>query len=337
MNGLALLEKFETVEITNESRISGEELEFCTAQQALYEKVLAQHRKTFAALRQVESDCMSFLKSVADLNDYQNGSYTYKHYGFDYVGLKKEDFVEEKIKTVHRQFISTIIDYFKEKYNVSIESPAFKTVSGLQKPEKEDHSFGWYRDLSEAEKEKIASQKRAYEALYDAYLDSVISAELDYNSMLDHIFVELDGNTFAERAEQEIKKGSCNATQRWGKTAYEVKNKRISMDILYPRKGYRDEYDVDLSGGDYRAILRALTYFNSDKNHVETYSGWQQFIGYSNYESSGIFDLHQVGSTKVLTFKYYKNGKFEVTFDSHATAQQFADEYLYQAEVNANE
>jgi hypothetical protein len=34
MSNLAILEKFETIEITNESRISSEELEYCMAQQA---------------------------------------------------------------------------------------------------------------------------------------------------------------------------------------------------------------------------------------------------------------------------------------------------------------
>lgn len=56
---------------------------------------------------------------------------------------------------------------------------------------------------TEAEKrKKYTAQKRAFEIALDAYQDSIINAELNYNAILDHIFVELNGSTFAERADQ---------------------------------------------------------------------------------------------------------------------------------------
>ena len=337
MNTLAILEKFETVEITNESRITDEELEFCTEQQALYAKVLGQHCYAFDVLQQLENDCKAFMQAVADDNEYHSHGHAYHHYSCDYMKISKEDFVKDHISKIHERFVSIIIDYFKEKYSVSIDKPGYELLLDLKKPENPERSFYGYRDLSDEENERIIAQKRAYEEAQDAYLDSIINAELDYNALLDHIFVELDGSTFTERAEQEIKEASRKATGRWNKPSYEIKNKRIAMDILYPRKGWRDVYEVELNGEGYHAILRALTYFNSEKQQSEIYSGWHRFMGYTKYESDGIFDTHQVGSTKVLSFRYYKNGKFEVTFDAHTTAVQFASEYLYNNGVEADD
>ena len=332
MNAFTILEKFETVEITNESRITDEELEFCKAQQTLYAKVLAQHCYAFDVLQQLENDCEVFIQSVADDNEYRSNGYSYHHYSCEYKETNKEDFAKKQIGGIHERFISIIIDFFKDKYSVSIAKPEYETLLGIKKPDKPEHSYFGYRNMSDEDKEKYIAQERAYEQAKDAYLNSIINAELDYNAMLDHIFLQLGGSTFAERADQEIKKASRNATSgRWSKP--EIKNKRIAMDILNPIKGWRNEYEVELDGKDYRAVLRALTYFNSEKCQSEIYPGWHHFMGFKKYESDGIFDSHQVGSTKVLSFKYYKNGKFEVTFDSHTTARQFASEYLYSGGV----
>ncbi len=337
MSTQAILEKFETIKITNESRITGEELAFCTAQQELYAKILAQHCYAFDVLQQLKNDCETFMQSVADNNEYHSAGCTYHHYSCDYMAINKEDFAKKQIDSIHKRFISIIINFFKDKYNVSIDRPEYETLLALRKPIEPELSFYGFR-ASDEEKQKYIAQKRAYEEALDAYWDSIINAELNYNAILDHIFVELDGSTFAERADQEIKKASRKATRnRRNRPSYEIKNKRIVMDILYPRKDLRDEYEVELDGEDYRAILRALTYFNSEKRQSEIYSGWHHFMEYRKKESEGIFNLHRVGSTKVLSFKYYKNGKFEVTFDAHTTAKEFAEEYLYSIEVEADD
>lgn len=332
MDSQNILKKFETIEITNESRVTGGELKFCTTQQALYAKVLSQHRKAFDTLQQLKKDCEGFMQSVVADNEYHNHGYTSYHYSCEYVEISKKDFAKKHIGNIHDRFISIITTYFKEKYNVSIDKPEYVTLLEMKEPDDPDRSFYGYRGLSDEEKEKHIAQRRAYEAAQDVYLDSIINAELDYNAILDHIFVELDGSTFAERADQEIKNASRKAIS-WRRNKPEIKNKRIVMDILCPRKSWNDEYEVALDGEDYRAILRALAYFNSEKHQKEIYPSWHHFVGYRKLESEGIFGSHNVSSSKVLSFKYYKNGKFEVTFDAHTTAEEFASEFLYGGEV----
>jgi hypothetical protein len=72
-----------------------------------------------------------------------------------------------------------------------------------------------------------------------------------------------------------------------------------------------------------------LTYFDSDKSHTATYSNWvTDFAGYEKREKDGIYGNHSVNGNKIHYFKYYKNGKFDVTFDNHTNDLNFAREYL---------
>jgi len=327
-----LLEKFEMVEITNGSRISEEELDFCTRQQMLYEQVLEHYRSTFYVIQKTVNDDAAFLKTVSDVNDYSSHGRTYHYYSGYKIDADKKDFAQKDIGSTHERFISILIEYFNNRYGTTIEKPAYETLFEINQPEYKSTFYGFH-GITEAEKDVRLVQSRAqqmeYEQAMDEYLDYIIHANLDYNAVLDHIFVSLNGSTFTERAEAEIIENSRIASGRCGKPNYEIKNKKIVLSILHPRKSWNNQYEVDLSGSGYRSILRALTYFDSDKRVVGTFAGWMRFTGYTNYESEGIFDSHDVGGDKVLTFRYYKNGRFEIGFDSHLSTKQFAQEYLF--------
>lgn len=212
---LSILDKFDAVVITNESRISGEELEYCTAQQALYVAMLGQHRQAFQTLQELKTSCDTFLSSVSEDNEYKSDGYTYKHYDCDYVELEKEEFAQKRIGKIHRLFISIIINYFTEKYGVGIEDPEFEVLTGIEKPDESSRpyrSFSRRREWTDEEIAEMDAEADAFKKAQDAYIDAIINAQLDYNTLLDHIFVELDGDTFAERAEQEIRQGSVDAS-----------------------------------------------------------------------------------------------------------------------------
>jgi len=330
-----ILDKFAAVEITNASRISDDELAFCTAQQALYEMVLEHYRDTFAALVQLANNGARLMSEVAADNEYRYNGSTYTRYREYKIEADLQVFAKDNIGEIHEKFISIVIDYFNKKYGTAIEQPEYKMLLGLEKPTEPSHSFYGFREISDEEKERRRVERQAYEDAVQEYWYNIVYSDLDYNALLDHIFVSLDGSTFSERAEQEIKDGSRKASMlRWEDPVYEIKNKKIVLDILHPRKSWNDTHEVDLSGNGYRAILRALTYFDSNKGQTQTYSSWlSRFTGYTNYERDGIFSTHSVGSDKVESFRYFKNGKFEVTFDSHTSAKAFAREYLFRGEA----
>jgi len=340
MKTQTILEKFEAVEITNVSRISEEELDYCTKQQALYLQVLEHYRSIFTVLEKLKTDDEEFLKSVANTNDYYSHEIAYHYYDGYGIDANKEDFAKKQVGRIHERFISTIIDYFNKRYGTSIERPSYKKLFEIEEPEFKSE-FRGFNGMSGEEKEKYLKQsrirQRAHEQAVDEYLYYITYADLDYNAILDHIFINLNGSTFIERAEEEIRGNSRGASNRGGKPCYEVKNKKVSINILCPRKGWRDEYEIALDSSGYKAILRALTYFDSGKKITDIYVRWTQFIAYSKSESDGIFDTHDAGNSKVLTFRYYKNGKFEVGFDSRLSAKQFAKVYLFSETAGGEE
>ena len=333
MNATSILEKFESVEIENASRISDEELAFCTEQQTLYEKTLDHYRIVSAALENLQNGGTQFMQSVEDVNCYVSNGYTYNHYSNYEIDYDKKECAKKKFGSIHENFISLIIIFFNDKYGTALEAPSHEVFLGIKEP-KFESTFDGFRGMNEEEKAERRAQNLAYQIAYDEaleeYLYYLMQVNLDYNAILDHIFVSLDGNTFAERAEQEIKNDSREAsTYGSGKLKYEIKNKKISLDILHPNNNYGDEYKVELRGKGYMAVLRALSYYDSLKRVIDTYPSWKRFICYSMRESEGIFNTHEVGGNKVLTFRFYKNGKFDIGFDSHLSAKRFAKEYLY--------
>ena len=334
MNALSILEKFDAVEITNESRLSDEELAFCTAEQELYEKVLVQHRWVFHSMQAVYTGCTNFMESIKEENTIRDGSYASHRYSCLYGKLEHDKFATDEVAEVHQKFIRIIVEYFSEKYCVSIEKPQYTALLGLEKPDRIERYYH-YHDLDDEEKEQIRSENECHEEAMFLFHEGIITGCINFNDIVDHIFIELDGSTFTERAEQEILEGSRMGSKSWRDGPnYEIKNKRICFDILNPVKGWRDEYEVKLESEKYLAILRALTYFDSDKEKKDTYWRWKSdFVAYNKRESEGIFALHETGSEKVVSFKYFKNGRFDVTFDSHASAQQFVTEYLYHGEA----
>jgi hypothetical protein len=323
-----LLEKFENVEIKNDTRLSEEDKNYCDRQHALYVKVLNHCRNMFESLKEIQWQDSGFYESVSAENTYKNGSYSYRIYEHEFIKLDKDDF-KKIISRTHDKFIRQINGYFRKKYSVTIEDENFETYLSIKKPNETNYYYGW-KSITDEEKAEAEVKAEQYRKDCNAYVDSVLTAELHYNPIIDDIFESLGGFNFAEKAEKEIKDNAQEAANRWGKTQYELKNGKISFNILYSRKEfYGNEYRVSLDSAEYKNILRALTYFDSDYTETSIYPKWaEEFIKYEAKETEGIYDSHYAGAAKVIYFKYYKNGKWDVTFSNHTNALTFAKEFL---------
>lgn len=245
---MGLLDKFEAIEIKNNTRLSDEDRLYCEQQQKLYSKVLKHYRIMFAELLFIKAKDNDFYSNVGAENECNSGGYTYKIYEHKFTEAKKDEFVET-IKGVHNRFIEQINSYFRNKYNVKIDEKGFDKYFTKECPKHPDRGYYGYSRMSDEEIEKYKEEVRQYEI--ENYFDSVINAEIEFNSVIDDIFLILGGFSFSEKVEQEIKENAKNAA------------------------------------------------LNSN-----------------------------VGSTIVTHFKYFKNGKWEVTFDSHSNALKFAREFL---------
>jgi len=321
---VSLLDKFELVKIQNNSRLSDEDADFCMKQQALYEKVHAHYLEMYVRLQALQQFDEGFYESVSVDNAYYSGRYKHKIYEKEFFKFDEDDFLKLIIK-VHDIFVKQINRYFRDKYRISIEDKSAETYLGIKKPKEPEPHYRYSR-MTEEEKLAFKAKMQEYHADYKQYVENITGSKLHYDCVVDDIFMLLGAFTFAEQAEKEIKDGAFNTAKR----SYEVRSRKIAFGILSSYKSY-DTYEVSLNSEDYRSLLRALSYFDSDKEHIKIYDNWtNRFVDYKKSERDGIYDTHSANGTKVTNFKFYKNGKFEVEFINHRTALEFAREFLGQ-------
>lgn len=328
---MSILSKFENVEIKNDTRIAADDLEFCEKNQRLYSKVLNNYKNVYAALMKALEMEKAQFEEIESENTIDRNGYVYKKYDYHFISMNKEDFTKVIIG-VHDTFIKTIFNYFIKKYGVDLEIKSAEEILGFEKPEKNHDSYWGFRGCTDEEIEKIKKKNEEYEKSLDEYRDKVILAEINFNNIIDDIFIQLDGYSFADRSKKEIIDNCKNACfNEYRKFNYaELKKDKIVIETGF--HSHFDtiwkEYEAETDNNSFKAIMRALSFFDSEERYTSIYSGWLcEFVFYSKKEKDGIYGIHTVASNKIESFKFYKNGKWEVKFNSQDEAQKFFDMY----------
>lgn len=197
-----ILDKFDNVGIENGTRIAADDLEFCERQQKLYNKVLDNYKSIYRDLMTVLGKEYNQHKEIDRENTYGKDGNIYKRYNHYFVTISKDEFIKIIID-VHSTFITTIFDYFAKKYNVSLDKKSVEDVTQIQEPQKGDWYYA-FRSLTPEEIEKIKDRNKEYEKELNKYGDKIIAAKIDFNTIVDNIFVQLDGYSFVDKAKKEI-------------------------------------------------------------------------------------------------------------------------------------
>lgn len=314
-----VLGKLQCVKIQNKTRLSKEDQAFCQTQQKLYDSTRNHFLSMFVDMETLHQQELTFYGKV---QKYADRVYQQKLICMD---KKKQTELMEK---VHNHFIRTIISFFNRKYGLAIQKHSYERYLSLQDLA-EPVLHKRISSLTEEEKriyreEMKRCRKRKEENLYE-----VLFSRIDYLLILDDIFSYLGGFSFQEKAEQEIKT-VAKAGVIYAK--YKLLSKKLSIqNLLCSKTDSLGKHEICLDNEKYKALLRALTFFDSGKEQVEIYDGWlQKFVSYSSgkKEKDGIFDEHQAEGKKVIKFKYFKNGRWDIVFDSGVHALSFAKEYL---------
>lgn len=329
-----ILNKFENVEIKNDTRIAPDDLEFCKRNQELYLKVLENYKSVYKDLMKVKDKEFSLFSEIETENSYNYNGCTDKKYDNHFVTISKKEFTKTIIG-VHRIFITTIYNYFSKKYGVRLETKEPENIIGLEEPKKvEDYYYDYWR-ISEEEKEKIKKRNQEYEDSLCKYRDDMVAAKVDFNNIIDDIFIQLDGYSFVDRAKNEVVNACKSACfNKYRKVSYATLKKcKIVIETAF--HSYFDtiwkEYQASTNNDDFKAIMRALSFFDSDEKEKKIYGGWlSEFIFYYKKEKDGVYGLHSAYGKKVQSFKFYKNGKWEINFISQEDAEKFFNEYCKQ-------
>ena len=293
-----LIKKMEAVEIKADNRISDADRRCCEAHQQAYHKA-----KT--ALEQMAAQWKDIFQQQREILE----PFTEEKYAQDkYVKIahiSSDDF-KEKINELPAAFIDQLVGYFNRTYRVSINTCTIKEVLLPQRPDR--YSYDSYK---EAEKEY---ERRMKELL------------LTYKEVLEQIFIQLEGRTFAERALDEIKE-NCH-TAAWntynGKAEFEVKNDTIRF------AGYFCSFDQWLSREKWsvtdsmKSILRGLSAFETGM--VGSYP--QNIALLLSYDDKNFSACDFTDCTKVSQLRMFKNHRVDIKFANKEFAEQFVDEYL---------
>lgn len=293
---MGLLEKFEKVEVKAEDRISPNDSRFCIGQQEAYDKGRAALKALVQAINQYADEQDAILSPL-----YSDRSFrTYLDVGSEGVKAKH---VYDTLECTHDSFIHRIVSHFVNNYHVTIEISEITNALVPQRPS----NAGWSRNDSE----------------WAEYYDNLRNASLRYEDVLDHIFTQLGGYSFQDKAIKELK-DACH-TAAWnryhGKKDYEQRKATISFtsyachnDRWYSRDSF------NLSDG-LKHIVKALAYY--EYNSLEYLGSLSELCGYSFDCPTFEFSLD-----KVKQVKCFRNGRVDIKFTSEKYARQFAEEFL---------
>lgn len=320
-----VLEKLQRVKIQNKTRLSKEDQQFCQIQQKLYDSTRNHFLSMFVDMETLHQQELTF---YGRMQKYADRVYQQNLISMD---KKKQTEVMEK---VHNHFIKTIISFFNRKYGLAIQIHSYERYISLQNSA-EPVLHNRISSLTEEEKQIYREEMKRCRKQKEKNLYEVLFARIDYPLIVDDIFSYLGGFSFQEKVEQEIKE---NVEAGLSYVKYNIQSKKLTIkNLVYSKTDLWGEYEICLDNEKYKSVLRALTFFDSEKKQFNIYDGWlERFVSFSyigKKEKEGIFDEHLALGKKVVKFKYFKNGRWDIVFDSGVHALSFAKEYLGYKEV----
>lgn len=151
-----------------------------------------------------------------------------------------------------------------------------------------------------------------------------LNFESSFQDVLDNIFIQLDGYSFTEKAEKEIKDNSKEMFKYGDKVS--IKGSKLVLDGYFAHldsiwKEYR------LSESKVNKIFQSLQLFDSG-SITENQELKNKYCGYDNSKKPENYERYTTQTLKkVKSIKFYKNGKLDIEFISNQEAARFASEY----------
>ncbi len=264
------LEIFDTIKIENTNRIDIEDKLYCEKHNKAYHETLNNYKET------LKNWIVLYNKQVQELS-YERNGYTHTEEYISFYGNFGINGLIDDITRIKEKFISKITYYFQNKYNVTIDNT--KLINKYK--DKYDHG-------------------NRYTPNKTLKTEIIEYIKIDYNIILDEIFLQLNGFSFKEKAIDEIKKKALTPlhyhsyNKYWN---YKIKNKTIkfrnNINSIYPALRFFDNNETDL-----------IDYFTHNK---------------------------------VDNFRSYDNGNTDVKFYSVEYALDFAKRFLGYIEMTEEE
>lgn len=319
---MSLMDKFSTVEIKADNRISEEDKAFCLRHQEAFDKA----GPALLAIAELMAASLDEQKSILQVdgdtftNHYMSGSGFSCDAGHVYSAMKERN----------SNFISVIVNYFAHKYNVELDSREIMNHLIPAPPEEPRLPWGGYKDMNDEEVDAFKEKLKAHREAEHAYELTVRSLPLRYEQIVDEIFVQLGGFSFQEQAMNEFLERTwkcCHSPWNSNEERFEIKNDVLRLPsgcscdenkwMTYPEPRYELRDDT-------KTLLDALAYYECGRMD-EGRLWFPDLCGYSR-TTENFFEIHNM--SKVKSVKLFKNGRVDIKFRSAACLQEFAEQYM---------
>lgn len=295
-----LIEKFGLIKVNATDRITAEDLRFCEVHQAAYEAAI----QTFKELSFLWNDAVKMQKEL--LQEVSQSIYDHLEYLTSSDGPRlSEDKISAHIFSLHKQFIHVIVHYFNAAYHVSLSDEDVCARVLPQKPRQD-----WPRDQS----------------LLTAYTDQMFSHLVCYQDVVDELILQLEGQSFADRAFYELTQKCQKAA--WflypSRPRFNRKKRTISFTGHWCEFRQWGTYSrLTLSQG-IQSILLGIAHFETG-SYSQYPAGLSELLEHGDHRES-TYDFPTC--KKVCQFKMFKNGRVDIKFASEAHAAKFEQDYL---------
>ena len=268
-----MLNIFDEIKIENVSRIDLEDKIYCEKHNKAYQETLKSHKETLKSWITLHNN------QIKELSFERNG-YTHTQEYISYYGGGSSiciDKIIQEIDRIKERFIGMITYYFTKKYNVTIDDSKI---------------FNKYKDKFDYHNKNNPDKTLK--------LDLIEYVDIDYNIILDEIFLQLGSFSFKEKAIDEIKQ-------------------KAKTPLYY--NSYRKYWNYEIKGKTIK--------FRININHIE-----QELYFYDNNETN-IIDCYT--HNKIDDYKSYDNGNTDIKFYNASDALDFAKRYLGYIEMTDKE
>ena len=290
------MDKLSAVVIQADSRISDSDREFCQAHQSAYEAAKEALMELGAIYRDITDQQEELLPPA------QN-SYESKY--IEIADLRQSE-IERKVQNLHSLFINKLVSYFNSTYNVSISAQKIKDKLIPKEPESS----------------RIHYDKEVFEQYYQELLNMTVR----YENVLDLLFIQLGGRTFAEKAFAELQE-SCHSAAwcSYKKTPeYEVKGDTIRFTFCACSCDSWTTHDYWKLTDAMCNVLRGIAHYETGMFSV--YPHDISALLHNRHDTNPLVEFPYCSKVKQL--KMFKNHRVDLKFESKTYASEFAAKYL---------
>ena len=293
-----IFEKLLSLDIEQDDRITEADRCFCKAQEKAYHEAKEMLHKLKDVWKQISN------KQADILREFEPDAYNLNKY------IRFEQFseseIDEKIELLPQKFISSLVKYFNETYQVSIDRDIIAESILPSKSERD-----------------IYGPQRLNEQTYHQRMQEIL---LRYTDVLNQIYIHLGDRGFTEQAIFELKSKCHKAAWNLlsGIPDYELKKDIVRLNnyaCKYESWLYYDRWTLFDST---KNIIRGLAHFETGRLGYYP-SDFTDLLGYDVINAPKVL---LPNCTKIVHIKLFKNGRVDIKFSSDANADRFVTDYL---------